>query len=118
VAEVDRSQTAGEAVATLFPEDPQYMERGPFSYSDAALVDEHLRSAGFQNTKVETVELSSSVSARDAAGGIVLGSPFRAEIERLEPAALERATAAVEKALQPWDGRMAPMSAHIATATR
>ncbi len=53
-------KAAGEAVATLFPEDPRYMERGPFSYSNPALVEEHLRSAGFQQTGVETVELSSS----------------------------------------------------------
>jgi ubiquinone/menaquinone biosynthesis C-methylase UbiE len=111
-------KAAGEAVATLFPEDPRYMERGPFSYTDAALVEQDLRSAGFQNIEVETVELSSSVSAQDAARGIVLGSPFRAEIERLDPSALERATAAVEQALQPWDGTSAAMSAHIATATR
>jgi hypothetical protein len=62
--------------------------------------------------------LSSLVSAQDAAHGIVLGSPFRAEIERLDPSALERATAAVEQALQPWDGKNAAMSAHVATATR
>jgi ubiquinone/menaquinone biosynthesis C-methylase UbiE len=110
-------KAAGEAVATLFPEDPRYMERGPFSYPDASLVEQDLRSAGFQMVEVETVELSSLVSARDAAHGIVLGSPFRAEIERLDPSALERATAAVEQALQPWDGTSAPMSAHIATAT-
>lgn len=110
-------KAAGEAVATLFPEDPRYMERGPFSYTDAALVEEDLRSAGFQDVEVETVELSSLVSAQDAAHGIVLGSPFRAEIERLDPSALERATAAVERALQPWDGTRAAMSAHIATAT-
>jgi hypothetical protein len=94
------------------------MERGPFSYTDAALVEQQLRSAEFDNVAVETVELSSLVSAQDAAHGIVLGSPFRAEIERLDPSALERATAAVEQALQPWDGTKAPMSAHIATATR
>jgi ubiquinone/menaquinone biosynthesis C-methylase UbiE len=111
-------EAAGRAVATLFPEDPRYMERGPFSYTDAALVEADLRSAGFANIAVETVELSSLVSAQDAAHGIVLGSPFRAEIERLDPSALERATAAVEQALQPWDGMKAPMSAHIATATR
>ena len=110
-------KAAGEAVATLFPEDPRYMERGPFSYTDAALVENDLRTAGFQNIELETVELSSLVSARDAANGIVLGSPFRAEIERLDPLALERATAAVEHALQPWDGMSAPMSAHVATAT-
>jgi ubiquinone/menaquinone biosynthesis C-methylase UbiE len=111
-------KAAGEAVATLFAEDPSYMERGPFSYTDAAVVEKDLRSAGFQTIELETVELSSLVSARDAACGIVLGSPFRAEIERLDPSALERGTAAVEHALQPWDGTSAPMSAHIATATR
>jgi ubiquinone/menaquinone biosynthesis C-methylase UbiE len=111
-------EAAGRAVATLFAEDPRYMERGPFSYTDAALVEEQLRSAEFDNIGVETVELSSLVSAQNAARGIVLGSPFRAEIERLDPSALERATAAVEHALQPWDGASAAMSAHIATATR
>ncbi|HSC51970.1 MAG TPA: class I SAM-dependent methyltransferase [Gaiellaceae bacterium] len=110
-------KAAGEAVATLFPEDPRYMERGPFSYTDAAVVEQDLRRAGFQSIDVETVELSSLVSAQDAAHGIVLGSPFRAEIERLDPSALERATAAVGEALQPWDGKSAPVSAHIATAT-
>lgn len=111
-------RAAGEAVATLFPEDPHYMERGPFNYTDAAAVEHDLRSAGFQTVEVETVELSSIVSARDAAHGIVLGSPFRAEIERLDPTALERATAAVELALRPWDGTSAPMSAHVATGIR
>ena len=111
-------KAAGEAVATLFPEDPRYMERGPFSYTEAGLVEQDLRSVGFQNIELETVELSSLVSAQDAAHGIVLGSPFRAEIERLDPSALERATAAVEQALQPWDGTSTAMSAHIATATR
>src|SRR3954453_6651626 len=110
-------KAAGEAVATLFAEDPRYMERGPFSYTDAAVVEQDLRSAGFQTIELETAELSSLVSARDAARGIVLGSPFLAEIERPDPSALERGTAAVEQALQPWDGTSAVMSAHIATAT-
>jgi ubiquinone/menaquinone biosynthesis C-methylase UbiE len=110
-------QAAGEAVATLFSEDPRYMQRGPFSYSDAALVEADLHAAGFQEVNVETVDLSSRVVARDAARGIVLGSPFRGEIERLDTSALERATAKVERELAPWDGKDAPMSAHIATAT-
>ena len=109
-------KAAGEAVASLFPEDPRYMERGPFSYTDAAMVEQDLRGAGFNSVELETVELSSTVRARDAAQGIVLGSPFRAEIEGLDASALERATLAVEEALQTWDGTQAPMSAHIATA--
>jgi ubiquinone/menaquinone biosynthesis C-methylase UbiE len=111
-------KVAGQAVASLFPDDPSYMERGPFSYADAALVEQDLRAAGFESIELETVALSSSVTARDAARGIVLGSPFRTEIERLDPSALERATTAVEEALLDWDGKSAPMSAHVATATR
>lgn len=111
-------KAAGEAVATLFPEDPRYMERGPFSYTDPALIEKDLRSAGFESVELETIELSSRVVARDAAHGIVLGSPFRAEIERIDESALERAATAVDDALRAWDGRDAPMSAHVATATR
>ena len=111
-------KAAGEAVASLFSEDPRYMERGPFSYTDAAVVERDLRAAGFNSVEVETVELLSTVRAREAAQGIVLGSPFRAEIEKLDTTALERATLAVEKALQSWDGTNAPMSAHISTAVR
>lgn len=111
-------KAAGEAVATLFPEDPRYMEQGPFSYADATLVENDLRAAGFEDVVVESVELSSRVTAHEAAQGIVLGSPFRAEIERLDASALERATAAVREALLPWDGKDAPMAAHVAWATR
>lgn len=109
-------KAAGEAVSSLFSEDPHYMERGPFSYTDPATVEQDLRAAGFHSVELETVELSSTVGAGDAAQGIVLGSPFRAEIEGLDAAALEQATRAVAEALQPWDGTSAPMSAHIATA--
>ena len=111
-------KAAGEAVATLFPEDPRYMERGPFSYADETVVESDLRAAGFEDVVVETVDLSSRVTAHEAAQGIVLGSPFRAEIERLDASALERAVAAVHEALLPWDGKNAPMAAHVATATR
>lgn len=111
-------KAAGEAVATLFAEDPRYMQRGPFSYTDAGAVEADLRDASFADVDLETVELTSRVTAREAAQGIVLGSPFRAEIERLESSALERATAAVSAALLPWDGRDAPMSAHVVIATR
>jgi len=48
----------------------------------------------------------------------VLGSPFRSEIERRDPSALDRALNAVTAALARWDGNEAPMSAHIVTATK
>jgi ubiquinone/menaquinone biosynthesis C-methylase UbiE len=111
-------EAAGKAVASLFPENPRYMERGPFSYADAPMVERDLRKGGFSDVKLETVRLTSRVTADRAAEGIVLGSPFRAEIERLDPSALQRATKVVADALRPWDGRDAPMSVHMATATR
>ena len=112
-------EAAGKAVASVFRESsPRYMERGPFSYTDAALVERDLRAAGFEDIKVDTVQLTSRVTAPEAAQGIVLGSPFRAEIERLDPSALERALTAVTEALLPWDSKDVTMSAHIATATR
>lgn len=92
-------KAAEQAVAALFPDDPPlYMEHGPFSYADPASIEHDLRAAGFTDVEVETVALSSRVSARDAAQGIVLGSPFRSEIERRDPSALGRAVNAVTEA--------------------
>jgi hypothetical protein len=81
-------EAAGEAVASLFRDNPRYMKRGPFSYTDRTAVTRDLRAAGFEDVRVETIQLASQVAATRAAQGIVLGSPFRAEIERLEPSAL------------------------------
>ena len=109
---------ADEAVAALFLDDPpHYMERGPFSYTDASQIEVDLRAAGFTQVGIETTSLTTAVDARNAATGMVLGSPLRAEIERRDPAALERALDAVADALRPLDGQEAPMSAHIATAS-
>ena len=77
-----------------------------------------LRAAGFTNVELETVALATHVSARRAAQGVVLGSPLRAEIERRGPAELERALDAVTQATASWDGKDAPMSAPLVTATK
>jgi len=112
-------KAAGNTVAAMFPDDPPlYMERGPFSYADPALIKHDLLAAGFTDIELETVALSSRVNARDAAQGMVLGSPFRAEIERRDPSALDRAVEAVADRLAQWDGIDAPMSAHVVTATK
>ncbi len=112
-------KAAQEAVTALFPGDPPtYMERGPFSYPDPRVIEHDLLAAGFGSVALETIALTSRVNARDAAQGLVLGSPFRAEIERRGPSALEHALAAVADALARWDGESAPMSAHIVTATK
>ena len=109
---------AGTAVAALFADDPPaYMQRGPFSYTDPAVIERDLLAAGFTRIQLETVALTTRVSASHAAQGLVLGSPFRSEIERRDSSALIRAVDAVTAALARWDGNDAPMSAHVVTAT-
>ena len=110
-------KAAEDAVSALFAHEPfDYMERGPFCYADPVRIKHDLRAAGFSDVEIETIELSSRVSARDAAQGLVFGSPFRSEIERRDPSALDRAAEAVAQALEWWDGKAAPMSAHVVTA--
>ena len=112
-------KVAEDAVVALFPENPpEYMEHGPFSYADPALIEHDLLAAGFTDIQCDTVALSSCVRARDAAEGLVLGSPFRSEIERRHASALDRAVNAVTEALRPLDGKDAAISAHVVTATK
>ena len=94
------------------------MERGPFSYADPARIKQDLNAAGFTEIVLETVAFTGRVTPPDAAQGLVLGSPFRAEIERRDPSALDRALDAVTAALERWDGIDAPMSAHVITAAK
>lgn len=117
------TRAAGEAVARLFPDDAaSFYERIPFRYHDPAIIEHDLLAAGFDDIEFETVELRSrALSARDAAMGLCQGSPMRTEIEKQGPDALERATAAAEQALRPFespDGLDAPISAHLVTAIR
>ena len=110
-------KAAQDAVSALFAQEPlDYMERGPFCYADPARIKHDLLAAGFTDVEIETIESSSRVNARDAAQGLVFGSPLRSEIERRDPSVLDRAAQAVAHALVRWDGKDAPMSAHLATA--
>ena len=110
-------KAAADAVNALFAHNPfNYMERGPFCYADPTRIKHDLHAAGFTEMEIETIELSSRVNARDAAQGLVFGSPLRAEIERQDPSALDRTADAVTQALVRWHGQDAPMSAHLVTA--
>ena len=112
-------RVAGETVAAMFPDDPPaYMANGPFSYVDPEHVERDLRESGFSNISLDTVALTNRVNAREAAQGMVMGSPFRAEIERRDPEGLDRVLDAVTAALAEWDGNQAPMAAHFVTATK
>jgi len=111
-------KAAQDAVSALFGHAPfDYMERGPFCYPDPARIKHDLLAAGFTEVEIETAKLSSRVNARNAAQGLVFGSPFRSEIERRDPSALDRAAEVVAQTLLRWDGKDAPMSAHLVTAS-
>jgi ubiquinone/menaquinone biosynthesis C-methylase UbiE len=113
------SHTLSEAVAAEFPDDPpRFLERAPFSYADRGQIERDMRAGGFTGISIETVELSSRVSAAEAARGMCLGSPLTAEIEERGKGAVDRATAAAERALQKFDGKDVSMSAIFVTATK
>ena len=113
------SHAISEALEEEFPEDPpRFLERMPFGYADLARIETDLHSAGFDNVEIETVELSSRVSANDAAIGMCQGSPMRSEIEALGDDALDRATIAAAHSLRQFDGLDTPMSALFVTATK
>lgn len=110
-------KAAQDAINKLFPQSPiDYMERGPFSYADRGGIKRDLLAAGFDDVEIETIELSSRVNPNDAAQALVFGSPLRAEIERRDPSTLEHAANTVARALVRWEGRNAPISAHVVTA--
>jgi ubiquinone/menaquinone biosynthesis C-methylase UbiE len=113
------SHTLADAVAAEFPADPpRFLERAPFGYADRDQIERDMRAGGFTDISIEAVELSSRVNAGDAAQGMCLGSPLTAEIEERGKGAVERATAAAERALQKFDGQNVAMSAIFATATK
>ena len=115
--------TSANAVAELFPADAaRFYDRVPFRYFERSQIEQDLSSAGFQHIEFETIELRSrAASARDAAIGLVQGTPVRSEIEALDASLLDRATDVATEALRQFegpDGFDAPMAAHIVTATR
>ena len=117
------TKVAGAAVAELFPDEPAaFYERIPFRYHDRAVIEHDLRSGGFTDVQIETVELRShAATARDAAIALTQGTPMRSEIEKRGQEALAAATDAAAGALQQFvgpDGFDAPMSAHLVIATR
>jgi len=108
--------TVGGAIAARFPEHAEsFYRRVPFGYHDKARIEADLREAGFTDIAVETVALTSRVGARDAAIGLVQGTPLRTEIEA-HGVDLDEATDAAAAALAPLDGKEAPMSAHVVVA--
>jgi ubiquinone/menaquinone biosynthesis C-methylase UbiE len=117
------TMAVGRAVGDLFPGDSvRFYERVPFRYHDVGLIERDLLAAGFTDIEFETIELRSrAASARDAAIGLVQGTPVRSDIEQIDPAMLGAATDAATQALRQYEGPGgfdAPMSARLVTAIK
>ncbi len=117
------TMTAGRAVAELFPgEEMRFYERVPFKYHDVGQIEQDLLAAGFTDIEYETIELRSrATSAREAAIGLVQGTPVRSDIEAIDPSRLAEATDVATRALMQFegaDGFDAPMSARLVTAIK
>jgi SAM-dependent methyltransferase len=119
---IDRNlipQAIERAVGEVFPDNPPtFASRTPWGYGDKERIEGDLRSAGFSDITIDTVEVTNPLDARGAATGLTQGSPLRAEIEARDPARLQEATDAAARALQRFDGQDTTLAAHIVTAVR
>ena len=117
------SQLIHDAVAALYPSDaPNFLARTPFGYADPARIEHDLLEAGFTDITFETVPLKSHRSSpREAAVGMVQGSPLKADIEQRDPEGISAATDAAAHALEVLvKGEVfdSDLSAHIVTAIK
>jgi len=117
----EASDIASRVLASLFPEDPpRFFERTPYGYNDVAAVRRDLERAGFRRIEIETVErVTRCSSAKDAAIGLIQGTPLRSEVVARDPARLEAATVAAAEAISKRFGTSSfdnPLSAHVVTA--
>lgn len=112
--ENDFANVVHEALQDVFPQNPpQFLQRTPHGYHDAAQIDADLREAGFTDIAIETVtHRSPASSAEDAAIAYCQGTPMRGEIEARGAPGLEAATRAAAEALRsrfgngPIEGRI------------
>jgi ubiquinone/menaquinone biosynthesis C-methylase UbiE len=89
-----------ETVATFFPSDPPQFYTVPFSLHDTTQVSAWLAAAGFEHVEpVSVAKVGTSLSAADAAIGLIEGNPIAAAIAERRAAAVPEVKAAVARNL-------------------
>ena len=116
----DFANVVQQSLATVFPNDPPtFMARTPHGYHDVEKIRGDLKSAGFAEVSIATVDhASKAASAREAAVAYCQGTPIRNEIDA-RGGSLEAATEAATAALARRFGNGAiegRMRAHVITA--
>lgn len=116
------SQAVANAVAGLFADNPpRFLDRTPFGHFETAPLIAELRSVGFGEIAVDTLQKRHGhVAAHDAAEGLCRGTPLSVEINAHGDDAMDWAVEAAAEALVPLrgsDGTIdASMAAHVITA--
>jgi SAM-dependent methyltransferase len=102
-----------QAVAAALPDDPPtFFIWVPFGYHDRGVIGAALEAAGFKTVEIEEVRLDTPApSAREAALGLVTGSPLRMDLETRFPGRLEETVEAVTRALEAHFGD-GPLKTH------
>ena len=108
-------------VARQFPQNPPgFLGRLPYGYFDTREMERVVRSGGFKDVRIETLELPSvAPTAEDAARAFMEGTPLSAEIAALNVPDLAALRAIVTKALAERFGDRpcrSTMRAFVATA--
>jgi ubiquinone/menaquinone biosynthesis C-methylase UbiE len=101
IEENEASYAIELALDAEFPGDPpRFLRRTPHGWHDTERLRALLSQAGFGDVTIEMVaKRGQAPSAEDPAVGFCHGSPMRAEIEAHGEGALERATAAAQRAV-------------------
>jgi ubiquinone/menaquinone biosynthesis C-methylase UbiE len=99
------SLVVARAVADEIPHDPpRFIERIPFGYYDDDRIRADLQRAGFESVTIDVVERVTVCSARSAAVGLCVGTPFRGAIEERAPGRLDAIAAKAAEALEALAG--------------
>lgn len=121
IEENEATLAVAATVARHFPDDPPtFYARVPFAHHDKGRIEAELRAAGFREVAAETVAKRSRLpTAREAAAGLCLGTPFRSEIEARDASRLDLLVEKAAAALAPYvtdAGLDAAMVANVFTA--
>lgn len=102
LAENELTAVADHAIARFFPDDPPDFFATPFGFHDAQSITLMLARAGFDRIEIVTVEKPGvSASARDAAVGLLQGTPMAGQLAARAPgsvpAIVDAAAAAIRE---------------------
>jgi ubiquinone/menaquinone biosynthesis C-methylase UbiE len=107
-------------MTSFFPENPPQFYQVPFSFHDPERLKFLLDSSGFRDAQIDLVKKKShSPSSREAATGIVKGSPIFAFITERDPSLIDPICEKVEKEIGSRFGdkpMQAPMQAWVCQA--